>query len=134
MCTLQSILNDVQRLVYSRGAVVIVRQLAQPCMVYSPTAVYHRIPGDAELAGHAPLHPEKERILRVAPVQARGPTQHPTRESHQRTEIPTARANRNVVDENVGIVIPQTHTLDVTLAALAHRGCRDDTLLTHRQV
>jgi len=29
MRTLQSIMNDVQRLVYSRGAVVIVRQLAQ---------------------------------------------------------------------------------------------------------
>jgi len=29
MCTLQSILHTVQRLIYSRGAVVIVRQLAQ---------------------------------------------------------------------------------------------------------
>ena len=53
--------------------------------------------GHAELAGHAPLHPEKERILRVAPAQERGPTQHPTRESHRRREISTARANRNVV-------------------------------------
>jgi len=56
------------------------------------------------------------------------------RESHQRMEISATRASRNVVDENVGIVIPQTHTLDVTLAALAHTGCCDDTLHTHRQV
>ena len=50
------------------------------------------------------------------------------------SEISAARANRNVVDENVRIVIPQTHTLDVTLAALAHTGCRDATLHMHRQV
>jgi len=43
-------------------------------------------------------------------------------------------AGRNVVDENVRIVIPQTHTLDVTLAALAHTGCHAATLYTHRQV
>jgi len=45
-----------------------------------------------------------------------------------------ARANRNVVDTNVRIVSPQTHTIDVTLAALAHTRCRDDTLHTHQQV
>ena len=46
---LQSILDDIQRLVYSRGTVVMVCQLAQlkiPCTVCSPTAEYHRIPGD----------------------------------------------------------------------------------------
>ena len=62
--------------------------------------------GHAELAGHAPLHPEKERVLCVAPVQERGPTQHSTRESHRRTEISAARGNRNVVDTNVRIVSP----------------------------
>jgi len=87
MCTLQSILHAVQRLIYNRGAVVIVSQLAQ--LVQNSL---HGIPANcgvpphprrhAELAGHAPLHLEKERILCVAPVQKRGPTQHPTRESH----------------------------------------------------
>ena len=88
----------------------------------------------AELAGHAPLQPEKERMLCVAPVQERGPTQHSTRGSHRRTDISSTCANRNVVDTNVRIVSPQTHTMDVALAALAHTRCRDDTLHTHWQV
>ena len=84
---LQSILDDMQRLVYSRGAVVIVRQLAQLVRNYlhgvQPNCGVPPHPrGHAELAGDAPLHPKKERILRVAPVQERGPTQHPPRESH----------------------------------------------------
>jgi len=128
MCTLQSILHTVQRLIYSRGAVVIVRQLAQlvrnswhgvqPNCGVPPHPWRH-----AELAGHAPLHPEKERILCVAAVQEQRPTQHPTRESHRRTEISATRANRNVVDKNVRIVSPQTHTMDVVLAALAQTTC-----------
>jgi len=77
----------LQRLIYIRGAVVIVRQLAQLVQnslhgVQSNCSVPPHPGGHAELAGHAPLHPEKERILCVAPVQEGGPTQHPTRESH----------------------------------------------------
>ena len=86
------------------------------------------------MAGHAPLHPEKERILCVAPVQERAPTQHPTRESQQRTEISATPANRNVVDKNIHIVSLQTHTMDVAMAALAHTRSRDDNLNTHQQV
>jgi len=120
MCTLQSILHAVQCLIYSRGAVVSVRQLAQLVRnslhgVQSNCGVPPHPRRHAELDGHVPLHPEKERILCVAPVQERGPTQHPTRESHRRTEISATRANRNVVDRNVRIVSPQTHTVDVGL-------------------
>ena len=67
VCTLQSIMNDVQRLVYSRGAVVVVRQLAVRSSLHGvqPNCGVPTHPrGHAELAGH----PEKERILRVAPV------------------------------------------------------------------
>ena len=96
MWTLQSTMNDVQRLVYSRGAVVLVRQLAQLVRnslhgVQPNCGVPPHLRGHAELAGHALLHPEKERMLRAAPVQEQGPTQYPTRESHQRTEISAAR-------------------------------------------
>jgi len=139
MCALQSILHTVHRLIYSRGAVVIVRQLAQLVRislhgVQTNCGAPPHPREHAELAGHAPLHPEKERILCVAPVQEQGPTQHPTRERHRRTEISATRGNRNVVDKNVRIVSPQTHTMDVALAALAHTRCRDDTLHTHQQV
>ena len=87
VCTLQSIMNDVQRLVYSRGAVVVVRQLAVRNSLHGvqPNCGVPPHPrGHAELAGHDPLHPEKERILRVAPVQEQGLTQHPKRERHRR--------------------------------------------------
>ena len=67
-------------------------------------------------------------------VQERGSTQHPARESHRRTEISTARAERNVVDENVRIVARQAQALDIALAALAHTGCGATTLHMHRQV
>jgi len=139
MCTLQSILHALKRLIYSRGAMVIVRQLAQLVQnslhgVQPNCGVPPHPRRHAELAGHAPLHPEKERILCVAPVQKRGPTQHPTRESHRRTKISAARTNRNVVDTNVRIVSPQTHTMDVALAALAHTRCGDDTLHTTASV
>ena len=91
--------------------------------------MFHCFPkGHAALAGHALLHPEKKRIIRVALVQERRPTQY---QSHRLTEISAARADRNVVDENVCIVIPQMHTLDVTLAALAHTGCCATTLHSH---
>ena len=90
--------------------------------------------GHVELARDTPLHPEKERILRVAPVQGRGPTQHPPRESHRRTEISATGAERNVVDKNVHIMSPQTHTMDVALAVLAHTRYHYDTLHTHKQV
>jgi len=68
MWTLQSIMNDVQRLVCSQGAVVIVRQLAQLVRnslhgVQPNCSVPPHYRGHAELAKHAPLHPEKERIL-----------------------------------------------------------------------
>ena len=74
MRTLQSILHAVQRLIYSRGAVVLVRQLAQLVRnslygMQTKCGVQPQPRGHAELAGHARLHPEKERILRVAPVQ-----------------------------------------------------------------
>ena len=96
MWTVQSIMNDVQRLVYRQGAVVIVRQLAQLVRnfwhgVQPNCSVPPHPRGHAELAGHAPLHPEKERKLRVAPVQEQGPTQDPTRERHRRTEMSAAR-------------------------------------------
>ena len=45
-----------------------------------------------------------------------------------------ARAERNVVDENVRIVAPQAHALDIVLAALAHTGCGATTLHMHWQV
>ena len=138
-CTLQHILHTVQRLIYSRGAVVIVHQLAQlvlNCLhgVHPNCGVPPHPRGHAELAGDASLHPEKERIVRIAPVHERGPTQHPPRESHRRTEISATGADRNVVDKNVRIVSPQTHTMDLALAALAHTRCRYDTLHTHQQV
>ena len=87
MWTLKSILNAVERLIYSRGAVVMVRQSAQLVQnslhgVQPNCSVPPHPRGHAELVGDAPLHPEKECILRVAPVQERGPTQHPPRESH----------------------------------------------------
>ena len=136
---LQSILDDMQRLVYSRGTVVMACQLAQFVRnslrgVYPHCGVHLPVHsgGHMELAGHAPLHPERERILRVAPVQERGSTQHPARESHRRTEISTTRAERNVVDENGRIVAPQAHALDIALAALAHTGCGATTLHMHR--
>jgi len=80
-------MNDVQRLVYSRGSAVIVRQLAQLIRnslhgMQPNCGVPPHPKGHAELARHASLHPGKERILRVAPVQEQGPTQHRTRESH----------------------------------------------------
>jgi len=50
------------------------------------------------------------------------------------TEISAACANRNFVNENVRIVIPQMHTLNVTLAALARTVCHAATLRTHRRV
>ena len=62
MCTLQSILHAVQRLIYSRGAVVIVRQLALLVRnslhgVQTNCGVPFHPRRHAELAGHAPLHP-----------------------------------------------------------------------------
>jgi len=139
MWILKITLNAVQHLIYRQGAVVIVRQLAQLVRdswhgVQPNCGVPPHPRGHAELAGHAPLHPEKECILRIAPVQERGPPQHPPRESHRRTEISAVGANRNVVDKNVRIVSPQTHTMDVALAALVHTRCRNDTLHTHQQV
>jgi len=87
MCTWQRILHTVQRLIYSGGAVVILRQLAQLVQnslhgVQPNCGVPPHPRGHAELARHAPPHPEKECILCVAPVQKRGPTQYLTRESH----------------------------------------------------
>jgi len=82
--------------------------------------------GTCGIGQHAPLHPEKERILRIAPVQERGPTQHPTEREPPTHRNFGAGANRNVVDKNVRIVSPQTHTMDVALhwrtrgAAMTH--------------
>jgi len=40
----------------------------------------------------------------------------------------------NLVDENVCIVAPQAHALDIALAALAHTSCGVATLHTHWQM
>jgi len=40
----------------------------------------------------------------------------------------------NLVDENVRIVAPQAHALDIALAALAHTSCGAATLHTHWQM
>jgi len=116
---LKSILNAVQRsgLIYRQGAVVIVRQLAQ--LVRNS---WHGVQPNCGVPPHLRGH-----------VQERRPTQHPPRERHRRTEISAVGANRNVVDKNVRIV-PQTHTMDVALPALAHTRYRDDTLYTHQPV
>jgi len=74
MWTLQILMNDVKRLVYNQDAMVILCQLAQLLLnslygVQSNSGVPLHLRGHVELVGHVPLHPEKECILRVAPVQ-----------------------------------------------------------------
>ena len=54
-------------------------------------------------------HTMSYKIFRVAPVQERGRKKHPPRESHRRTEISAARADRNLLNENVCISVPQAH-------------------------
>ena len=67
------ILNAVQRLIYRQDTVVMVCQLAQLVRnswhAVQPNYCAPSHPrGHVELAGHAPLHPEKEHILCVTPV------------------------------------------------------------------
>jgi len=119
-------MHEVQHLVYSRGAVVIVRQLAQLVRnslygVQPNCGVPPHPRGHAELAVHAPLPPEKERIL--GSLQSRSKDSHST----QRERVTDARKFPQHV-------IPQTHTMDVTLAALVYTGCHDDILHTHQEV
>ena len=90
-------------------------------MVCSPTAVYHRIPGDMwNWPGTPPCI--QNRNAYSASLQSRSKGPHSTQ--HER-----ATDARKFPQQ----VIPQTHTMDVTLAALAHTRCPDDTLHTHWQ-
>jgi len=78
-------MNDVKRLVNSRGTVVIVRQLAQlvrnsswyEAQLWYTTASQ----GTCGIDWARPPASRKGTHTRVAPVQEQGPTQHPTRES-----------------------------------------------------
>jgi len=91
-------------------------------MVCSPTAVYHRISGDMRNWLGTPLCIQKRNAY-SASLQSRSKDPH----SNQRERATDARKFPQHV-------IPQTHTMDVTLAALVHTGCHDDTLHTHWQV
>jgi len=69
-CTLQSILHTVQRLIYSRGAVVIVRQLAQ--------LVRNSVHGVQPNCG-VPPHPRGHAELAGDPASRKGKQKRPHR-------------------------------------------------------
>jgi len=86
-----------------------------PGMVCSSTAVYHRIPGDMR---NWPARPPASRKGTHTPHRSSPGARALTAPTER--EPPTHRnfgagANRNVVDKNVRIVSPQTHTMDVAL-------------------
>ena len=90
-------------------------------MVYSPTLVYHCISGDMwNWLGTSPCI--QKRNAYSESLQSRS--------KDQRTQRDRATNALKVPQ----YVIPQTHTMDITLTALVHTGCPNDTLHTHWQV